>query len=215
MIGWNPRPFIFVHIPKCAGESVENALIPIVSHDKGFKHLSNEERNKFWLPGKKWLQHRKLWRYEQCFGLDGYFKFAFVRNPWDRAISQIEYLRTKMRATIFANKTYKDQIQVYCSIKRNIWGHDLGACQSDYLLDSSGKMKIDFVGRFESLQVDFKDICYILGMNHPPELPHLNNLKRNLHYSQYYDDESSDWIRKRFAKDIDYFNFKFEKPIAT
>ena len=211
MIGRSPRPFIFVHIPKCAGASIEKVLIPIVSHSNDLKDLSEKERNKFWLPGRKRLQHRKLRRYELHFNLDEYFKFAFVRNPWDRAISQIEYLRTKMRAPIFAQKTFKERIQVFGSINGNFWGHDLGACQLDYLLDTSGKMAVDFIGRFESLETDFKQICTAIGINHPPDLPHVNNSKRNLHYSEYYDEESSDWIRKRFAKDIDFFDFKFEK----
>ena len=211
MIGWNPKPFIFVHIPKNAGTSIEKALIPYFSHHKDFKDFSEQERRKFWMPGKNVLQHRKLRRYEQHFKLDEYLKFAFVRNPWDRAVSHVEYLRTRARATIFDRGTFKEQLLIYCSTKKNIWGHDLGACQLDYLLDTSGKMAVDFIGRFESLETDFKQICTAIGINHPPDLPHVNNSKRNLHYSEYYDEESSDWIRKRFAKDIDFFDFKFEK----
>ena len=121
MIGWKPLPFIFVHIPKCAGTSIEKALIPIVSDHKDFKDFSEDERSRFWLPGNKGLQHRRLRGYEQYFKLDDFFKFAFVRNPWDRAISQIEYLRSTARATIFAQQTFKECIRIYCSATKNIW----------------------------------------------------------------------------------------------
>jgi len=215
MIGWKPKPFIFVHIPKSAGTSIEKALIPIVSQHNDFKDFLEAERCKFWLPGNKGLQHSKLRRYEQHFKLDEYFKFAFVRNPWDRAISQIEYLRSKAHAAIFAKKTIKEQIQVYCSTKSNIWGQDLGACQLDYLKDDSGKIKIDFVGRFESLGVDFIKICAMIGIDPVPNLPHIFNSNRGLHYSEYYDAESANWIGGRFSKDIHYFGYNFETPGAA
>jgi Sulfotransferase family len=215
MIGWTPKPFIFVHIPKCAGTSIEKALIPIVSDHKDFKDFSEDERSHFWLPGNKGLQHRKLKRYEQHFKLDDYFKFAFVRNPWDRAISQIEYLRSKTGGSLFPSDNFKEHIRVYCNTKKNIWGHDLGACQLDYLKNIAGEMRIDFIGRFESLSVDFKKVCELIGIVDIPSLPHIFKSKRTQHYTYYYDDESARWIKERFAKDVDFFDYKFEEIQTT
>jgi hypothetical protein len=212
MIGWKPRPFIFVHIPKSAGTSIEKALIPVVSQHQDFKDLSEDERTKFWLPGNKGLQHLKLRRYQQHYKLEKYFKFAFVRNPWDRAISQIEYLRTRAHAGILAKGTFKERLQVYCSTKRIIWGQDLGACQLDYLKDASGKLRMNFIGRFETLTADFENICILLGINQPLKLQHIFNSNRSLHYSEFYDDESYTWVKQRFSKDIDCFGYKFERP---
>jgi len=211
MIGWNPKPFIFVHIPKNAGTSVEKALIPFISRHQDFKDFSEQERSKFWLPSNKGHQHRKLRRYEQHFKLNKYFKFVFVRNPWDRAISQIEYLRTKVGAAIFARNTFKERLLKYCSTNKNIGGHDLGACQLDYMLDDSGKVAVDYVGRFESLDEDFNKICFAIGIDVPPPLPHIFHSNRKLHYSEYYDEESADWIRERFERDIDYFGYRYER----
>jgi hypothetical protein len=212
MIGWKPKPFIFVHIPKCAGTSIEEAFIPIVTGHKRMQSLSEEQRSKFWLPGRKGLQHRKIRGYEQHFRLSHYFKFAFVRNPWDRAISQIDYLRTKAKATIFSNRDFKERLKAYCTTKKNIWGHDLNVCQLDYLKDNSGKVKIDFVGRFESLEKDFKEVCSIIGIEPILNLPHIFNSKRTTHYSEYYDEESAEWIQRRFEMDIDAFGYSFERP---
>ena len=163
------------------------------------------------MPGNKGLQHKNLKRYEQHFNLNEYFKFSFVRNPWERAVSQIEYLRTKAGAAIFSKETFKERLLMYCSTRKNIAGHDLGACQLDYLMDKSGKVSLDFIGRFESLNLDFNKICIVLGINPPLQLPHIFNSNRKLHYSKYYDEESIDWIRERFAKDIDYFGYKYER----
>ncbi len=43
-----------------------------------------------------------------------------------------------------------------------------------------------------------------------PQLPHVNPSPRHGHYSFYYDAESAEWVRKRFAKDIDFFGYEFE-----
>ena len=63
---------------------------------------------------------------------DSYFKFAFVRNPWDRAISQIEYLRAQ-GVPMFQSGEMKTWLNRYCETEKWFLGHDLGACQVDYL----------------------------------------------------------------------------------
>lgn len=211
MIGWKPNPFIYVHIPKCAGTSIEISLLPIVTGRASFQELSEEERSRFWLPGRKGLQHSKIRGYARRFQLDQYYRFAFVRNPWDRAISQIDYLRSRVGEWVFPGHTFKEQVKSYCQTTRNVWGHDLRACQRDYVTDSSGKLQIDFIGRFESLADDFNTVCRAIGIEEPPQLPHAFNSNRNRHYSEYYDDESADWIRQRFQKDLECFGYEFER----
>jgi len=210
VIAWKPSPFIFVHIPRCGGTSIESALIPAVTGYKGFNGLSEEVRSRFWLPGKQQLQHSKLRRFERHFKLNEYFKFTFVRNPWDRAVSQIEYLRSAARSPLFSGSSFKENLKIYCNTKRKIWAHDLGACQLDYLRNHVGELDLDFVGKFESLLNDYRKICTVIGIETIPDLPHVLNTKRTGHYSSYYDAESAGWIKKRFAKDIDFFGYKFE-----
>jgi hypothetical protein len=174
-----------------------------------FRDLSEQQRSKFWLPGKRGLQHSKLRRYEKEFKLDKFFKFAFVRNPWDRAVSQISYLQRQTGKKFFSGNCFKDNIKIYCSSNKNIWGHDLGACQLDFLCDFSGRLRIDFLGRFESLEKDFVKACDILGIKPAPDLPHIFNSKRECHYSKFYDDESAKWIEEKFSKDINLFGYQF------
>jgi hypothetical protein len=210
MIAWKPYPFIFIHIPKCAGTSIEEALIPIATSRQTFAELPEVERTRHCLPGKKGLQHAKLRYYAEHFKLSDFFKFAVVRNPWDRAISQINYLRTVARSALFRDKSFKEQIRAYCSTRRDVWRHDLGACQVDYLLGKSGKIEVDFIGRFESLTVDFQKACRAIGISPVPALPHVFDSKRAEHYSLHYDDESVGWIRQRFARDIEVIGYEFE-----
>jgi hypothetical protein len=211
MIGWTPKPFIFVHIPKCAGTSIEQALLPTVTQRQTFRELTDEDRHRYWLPGTESLQHRKLRAYISNFRINEYFKFSFVRNPWDRAVSQIHYLASTARARLFRGKTFKEQIKAYCNAKTVLWGHDLSANQVDYLTGSSGMVEMDYIGKFESLEADFDIVCRKIGIQPKPSLSHVFNSRRELHYSACYDAESAELIGQRFFKDINFFGYRFER----
>ena len=204
-------PFIFIHIPRCGGTSVEQALIPLTTLAQSGLDLSRAERAKHWLEGNRGRQHSKVLDFARYVRVGDYFKFAFVRNPWARAVSQIEFLRAGSFRSLFPGRTFKDNLRIYCEIKEVRHGHDLRACQFDYLQDNNGGLCVDFVGRFESLEKDFRHAGRIMGLRPIPVLPHANNSRRKRHYSTYYDAESVEWIRDRFAKDIEYFGYKFRK----
>ena len=206
MMAFQPNPFIFVHIPKCAGTSVELALLPFAT-SKQCVDLSDGEREFLWLPGPNLLQHSKLERYSHFVEIDTFFKFVFVRNPWDRAISQIGYLRSMVGQSAIPGKSFKEQVKFYCRSNKQIIGHDLGASQCDYIRCAAGN--VDFIGRFENLVEDFGFICTRIGIRPTPKLPHLLNSHRRAHYSEYFDTQSRDWIKSRFAEDIEKFEYSF------
>jgi len=210
MISEKPRPYIFIHIPRCAGTSIERVLLPLATGAATLEELSAVERAKYMLPGGKGRQHAKLSAYAKEAELNKFFKFAIVRNPWARAVSQIEYLRAKKKRQIFSSDDFRENLRIYCEAQDGVHGHDLGACQVDYLVDADGKMAMDFIGRFESLETDFKKICQKLGIKKPPTLPHIHASTRTKPYQKYFDKRTADWIRRRFAKDIEYFGYEFE-----
>jgi hypothetical protein len=126
-----------------------------------------------------------------------YFKFSFVRNPWDRMLSFYLFKKTN-RAFI--------KIADDLSLK-------------DFILTSAGKIKFNqysyidgfdensFIGRFENLQEDFNIVCDKIGIPQR-KLPHINKTQHK-HYTEYYDDETLEIFAEKYAKDIEYFGYKF------
>lgn len=77
----------------------------------------------------------------------------------------------------------------------------------DWITDEEDRIIVDYIGKFESLEQDFNQICQKINM---PELtlPHINITKRE-DYRKYYDEQTREWVAKRFARTIKRFNYSF------
>jgi len=78
--------------------------------------------------------------------------------------------------------------------------------QVDWLKDTEGRVSMDFIGKFESINKDFDHIKSVIGLN--VTLPHLNASNR-ASYQSYYDDETRDIVAKWFHEDIAEFGYRF------
>ena len=79
--------------------------------------------------------------------------------------------------------------------------------QLGYLVDYEGKLLVDFVGRFETLDRDYAKICARLGLP-ATKLPHY---RKSAHrdYTHYYDERARDIIAARYRNDIAAFGYEF------
>ena len=133
--------------------------------------------------------------------LKEYFKFTFVRNPWDKVISECFCPHIQL---IFKDcKTISDKIKKVYSLSTTGYGNHCRNQLAFVLAD----LPMDFIGKFENLQEDFNFICDRLGINHQ-ELP-IKNKSNHKHYTEYYNDETKDIIADTYAKDIEYFGYEF------
>jgi hypothetical protein len=136
-----------------------------------------------------------------------FFKFGFVRNPWDRTVSLYErkegiQLSGKMTFEEFVEWiNYSSDTCIHPTRHKN---------QLDWFTDHDGRVLVDFIGRFERLQDDWKKVCEKLGLQ--MHLPYTNqNLSRKKQYTEYYTTKTMGLVASKFRVDIEYFGYEFGK----
>jgi hypothetical protein len=200
MIGSNPA-WIFVHIQKTGGNAVRSVLRAEL--DDAHKHyLARELRQ---------VYGEATWA--SC------FKFAFVRNPWDRLVSWWSMIddahersgspRNSFFGYVQQNARSFEEFLSRCTDevldadgRKQIFRN-----QIDYLVDENGTVIVDFVGRFERLQESFDEVTARLGLKRI-ELPRLN-VSRHSNYTDYYTTAMAEEVGRRYARDIDVFGYRF------
>ena len=78
--------------------------------------------------------------------------------------------------------------------------------QLTFIVDVNDNVRVGDILRFENLSEDWDKLCEKHGWD--LELPHTNK-SPGKHYTEYYDDKTRDMVARRYAKDIEYFNYKF------
>lgn len=145
--------------------------------------------------------------------MQNYFKFAFVRNPWDRLVSAYTYLKV-MHDELYGS--FEHWLGFVCSqvSKRDYLHGAHHAPQTDYLLHEGNEV-LDFVGRYENLQDDFATVCKHLQTT-GCRLPIQNKSSfRKGHYSGYYTHATAALVAKTYAEEITLLGYAFEEDTQT
>lgn len=178
--------FIFIHINKCGGCSVDELFTgTFQGHLKALDYKKSNPND-----------------------FNNYFKFTFIRNPWDRVVSFYHYQIKRGWKFYPFNKTipFKEFLKNWLKQMPGQAPLITNPCY-DWISDENGKLIVDYVGRVEQMQKDFDTICDKIGIPQQ-KLPHTNRSKHE-HYTEYYDDETKQIVAEKFAKDIEYFGYKF------
>jgi len=194
---------VFVHIAKTGGSSIEKVL---KREDPDIIDMKHKIRGR----------HMLLTDFKEVTGEDfekspysGYFKFCFVRNPWDRLLSGylmcVQFPLTSHEKFI-GSHTFDEYIT------KSLFKDTLiGIRQYDYVYEG-GKKVVDFIGRFENMDEDFRKVAEILKI--PGGLAHINATIHK-HYSSYYNETTKGIVAKEFKGCIESFGYKFEDNAAT
>lgn len=174
---------IFIHVPRTGGSSIETALagrrVPFKEF-RGEKHLTASNAKKL---------YSEYW--------DDYFTFTIVRNPWDRVVSHYNFSPFRS-INALSGKSLKYFLEKY-----KPYSHEPNPCDYDNIID----IPLDFVGRFENLNEDFKKICKHIGAN--LVLPHIGKTEHQ-DYTKYYNKETQKMVQEIYEKDIERYNYQFE-----
>jgi hypothetical protein len=202
MISFQKR-FLFVHIPKTAGNSIQSILRDYSEDELVALRGEQDGIERFGLrnPKYKIKKHSTLVEYKAAIGevqFGDLYKFTCVRNPWDRMVSY--YFTPTQNMAAWDRKRFRKAIVKALSV-------------ADYLrldkVEEDPFGNVDYVMRFENLADDFRTVCGTLGIS-PTTLPRYNRSSRE-HYSKYYDDELRELVCARFAAEIERFGYIFER----
>ena len=210
MISYEKR-CIFIHIPKCGGTSIENALWPR-PEDRSEGNLwwgfVSKYHNKYQTGG---LQHLLAWQVRQEVGaetFEAFYKFCFVRNPWDRLASQFAYMQERPDLMDFIGMSPDTEFKAYLGLIRKK-EHVQWMPQHCFLLDHDGEMLVDRIGRLENFQTDANDILDQLGLAGSLQLGHHNRSKRLPTGHYFADAEAVEMVADIYAEDIKLLGYQY------
>lgn len=187
MIHGTPQIFdklrcIFIHVPKCAGTSIEKTL---GGTKYGGHSFAKSLKKKF----------PQVW--------DKYYKFGIVRDPLTRFGSAYHYLRERgehpalQNKNIILSKDINHYIQNYF-LKDDVvhlWKQVNFLCENDKLL-------VD-IYPYEELESSWKTILMKLNQHYKP-LPKMNKSKG---YTISYDRESLLILQEYYKKDFEILGY--------
>lgn len=212
MIISHRHAFIFTAIPKTGTHAVRRALR---------EHLGEEDQEQVGLFVRKTLPYEALaalqhghlslsqvrpYLGEELF--QRYFKFAFVRNPFDRFVSYCAFMTRDDGAFL----KQPQQVMRYFLFKERPLDHLLFAPQHTFLTDSEGRLLTDTVGRVERMQASYDEICARLGLS-TSVLEKVNSSKRS-DYRAYYTPELIEGVADLYRRDIELFGYQFDEAAA-
>ncbi len=184
--------FIFIHVYKVAGTSMHKALL---------KYLSPSDLLKT-LPFPTHIKARDIKDSFSAPVYHNFFTFAFVRNPWDWQVSLYEYMLGDTKHYQHNLVKWMNNFEEYVNWRVNQNKH----LQKDFVTSDEGDVIVDFIGRFENVENDFKHVCEVIGIKE--ELPHLNRSRRG-NYKDYYNEKTKNLIYEYHKEDIEFFGYYF------
>lgn len=205
--------FLFVHVPRTAGSSIAGALAPFCIPERRrypFKALSkmglvrNWQRRDYRIhtslaEAERWIP-RPVW--------DRLFKFAVVRNPWDWLVSRYYHRRRRVGGSMRRRRSrHVDCLEAFLCREAARVRTDPKATQTGMIRTRAGRLGLDRILRFESLQEDWEALLGQLGIR--AALPHWN---RTVHddWRTLYGPEERALVATAWAEDIAALGYTFE-----
>lgn len=209
---------IFIHIPKCAGTSIEH-LLEIDGIDDFYTEGLQLRRSEF-IPKEKFteqeytmccdknMQHytvRELAKILDPDIFNTYKKIAVVRNPYTRLVSEHYFrLSEKVREKISFEELVRTKLQL-STIERNKSYDGHLETQTSFLINEQGNFNsVDKIYKYENLRECLSDISAITGNYDYPHLRTTNIVKP---HEEHYTPELREIVYNFYKEDFINFNY--------
>ena len=181
--------FVFIHINKTGGTSIASAI------------------------GLSSKQHLTATEIVEIVGMNRYsyaYKFAVVRNPWARCVSQYNYrVKTNQNEMGDGHIDFREWVDRVFGQNKDQRYYDSAKFfqpQSDWLKVEGSDVAIEEVIKFETLADGFCKVAKRIGVVH--SLPHYNKTQSG-NWQSYYDSKTAKIVSKWFEQDIDLYGYQF------
>lgn len=194
---WHNAGYVFIHVPKAAGTSINNAL-----YGRTLGHYSARQ-----------IQSR----FPALFLSS--FTFSLVRNPWDRALSAYRFARIGRTESMGVNQPQQYEIPEFSSFERFVcdWlpSKDLSNCdfifkpQYLFVCDQNMKVMVDHLGYVERLT---ETVCFLqdrLGRAIDVKMANATSAGMGSYRDAYTSKEMIEIVRSVYRDDIDLFGYEF------
>jgi hypothetical protein len=220
MILSHKHKLIFIHIGKTGGTSIEDALCQLLDlnwedtkyHKDVLNNIGKLNYTPWWIRGRDYAgrincKHITASDLKHIVGdeiWNEYFKISFVRNPYDKLLSEYSmFTQFEEFKDHPWNKyaTYQDFLKAVFHGKERIGSNPY----HHFLTDQKGDLLVDFYGKFETLQKDFDKICEMLGLN-KMQLPNKRPTKHKS-YESYYSPDAMEMVYRINKKDFQLLKY--------
>jgi Sulfotransferase family len=199
LTSWNEtNRAIFIHIPKTAGTSVLSALgAPSVFDTHAPSRVYAHAYPDFY---------------------PGAYKFAFVRNPWDRFASSFHFMkhgtewkmqqdwaRRHIGNLDFAEFTYRLRNPLF---RASVMAERFFWPQTFWLKGIGNASGVDEIFRFESIDSSTRSLCARFGIAAPIKTPHLRQVSKP-DFRDLYDKEMTEIVGRLYRRDIAALGYEF------
>ncbi len=207
MIVSHQHRYIFVPMPKTGTHSVRQALREHLGPDD-IEQVGLFVNKRFPFDDIARIKHghlsvRQVRPYLGDEVADAYFKFTFVRNPFDRFVSYCSFMT---RQTGAFDRDPKGTMRRILFEARPL-DHVHFQPQYTLLVNDAGDVEMDYLGRVETMQASYDAICERVGI--PSRALDRVNSSRRGHYREYYDADLVDGVAALYRRDLELFDYQF------
>ena len=214
---------IFIHIPKTGGSYISEILEKYYGFKtyylrrpdhKSFCHDSIKDRD-IDTSSKKHENkiHGTLMYYKTSphinatMGMtkdkwENYFIFTFVRNPYDRIVSGWNYCnKYNIPFGNYININFHANSFDYWHVFMN---------QVRHLIGNKGTPNVDYIGKFENLEADLREVLIKIGFNNKDirHIPKIKNSRTHKNYKSYYiNNQILEKVNNIISDDLEFLDY--------